>query len=192
MKTLTVTAARQNLGNWLKRTLRGRAAQLGLQLLRDGFQAAAFAAQVARTPVHVPQTVQNGSPNAELGIGGKAHLLVGVELVHGVDQAHDTGVQKIVERNVLRQPFVDAACDVFYLRQLFQQELVRHLSNRFTNLLVSLGGSHVSSLSNHFDDCTGSTGDSCREASAESAQISTGLRYSHHQDCCRPPTLEMD
>ena len=104
--------------------LGGRVPQLGLQLLDRLFQAARLAAQVARAPVHVAQAVEDGAPNTELGVGGEAHILAGVVLVHGIDQSHDAGMQQVVERNVLRQPLMNAAGDVFHLRQLLQQQLI--------------------------------------------------------------------
>ena len=85
------------------------------------FEATGFAPQIARTPVHFAQTVQNGAADAELGIGPELHMLGPVKLVQGIDQPHHAGVDQIFERHMARQPFVNAARDVTHLRQLLHQ-----------------------------------------------------------------------
>jgi hypothetical protein len=42
------------------------------------------------------QTVQDGAFNAVLGIAGKGHLFVGVELRGGIKQAEDSGMNEVV------------------------------------------------------------------------------------------------
>ena len=62
------------------------AAQFEAELAVGLLDLARLAAQLARSPVNLPQAVKDGAPNAELGVGTELHMLGVVELVQRVDQ----------------------------------------------------------------------------------------------------------
>ena len=88
------------------------------------FDLARLAPQLARTPVHFAQAVENGAADAELGVGAELHVLGVIELVEGVDQPDHAGMHQIFERDMARQPLVDAAREITDLGQLFEQDAV--------------------------------------------------------------------
>src|SRR5271165_1199381 len=117
---------------------RGGAAQLQAELAVGFFDLARLAPQLARTPVHFAQTVEDGAADAELGVGTELHLLGTVKLVERVDQSEHAGMHQVLERHVAGQPFVDAACQVFDLGQLFEQDAVAFFF--FVLILILPGG----------------------------------------------------
>jgi len=97
----------------------GIAPQLQPQFVVRLFHLTALAAQIARTPVHFAQAVENRAPNTKLGIGTKLHMLAVIELVQGIHQTQDASVNQVFKWHMARQPFMDAARDIAHLRQLF-------------------------------------------------------------------------
>jgi len=88
----------------------------------DGlFDGAALPAQLARTPVESPQAVQNRSPDAELRITAKLHLLGGIELGEGIHQPHHTGRNHILDVHMLGQALVNAAGEKAHDGQVLEQ-----------------------------------------------------------------------
>ena len=85
---------------------------------------ARLAPQLARSPVHFAQAVEDGAADAKLGVGAELHVLGLIELVERVDQSDDSRMHEIFERHMARQPFMDAAGQVADLRQLFEQDAV--------------------------------------------------------------------
>ena len=82
------------------------------------FQEPSFTPQISRTPVHLPQAVQNCTPDAKLGIRRKLNLLFLIVLVQSVDQAHHAGVHQVFKGDVPRQMLVDAARNIPHLGKL--------------------------------------------------------------------------
>src|ERR1700674_1796518 len=83
---------------------------------------ARFAAQMARTPVQLTQTVQNGSANMKFRIGLKLDVLTWIKFFNCVDQPDHPGMDQILERHLRRQAVVYSAGDVTDLRQMFEQQ----------------------------------------------------------------------
>src|SRR5438128_2611741 len=106
-----------------------------------------LAAQVARAPIQLPQTVENGSSNTKLGITAELHMLGAVVLVQGIDQSENASVHQILQRNVAGQAFVDAASDVTHLRELFHK-------NPFSLLGILPGGITLRSCFRHLSNLT--------------------------------------
>src|SRR5438552_19153482 len=80
-----------------------------------------LAAQIARAPIQLPQTVENGSANTKLGITAELHMLGAVVLVQRINQSENASVHQILQRNVAGQAFVDEARDVTNMRELFNK-----------------------------------------------------------------------
>lgn len=91
------------------------------QALRRLFYFACFAAQLARRPVHPPQTVQDGSSNPHRRITAKQNFFTRIEFVVRVDQSHHARAHQVVELHLLRQPLQNAIRHHPYQRQMLQQ-----------------------------------------------------------------------
>jgi len=98
-----------------------RASELAGKLGAGGFDEAAFATQVARAPVEFAETVKDSAPDAELGVRTELHVLGQIELVEGVDESEDAGIDQVFEGHVARQPIVNAAGDVADMGKLFHE-----------------------------------------------------------------------
>src|SRR6266567_2243321 len=83
---------------------------------------ARLTAQVARTPVHLAQTVENRPANPEFRVRPEQHVFALVVLVQCIDQPDDTGMYQVFERNVAGQAFVNAAGNGADLGQLLGEE----------------------------------------------------------------------
>src|SRR6267378_1569321 len=81
-----------------------------------------LAAQMARAPVQLTKTVQNGSANPEFRIGLELHVLAGVKFFHRIDQADHPGMDQIFERHLRRQSVMNSPGDVPDLRQMLEQQ----------------------------------------------------------------------
>ena len=140
--------------------LAGRMSHLGLQFLHGRFQPPGLAAQVARTPVHVAQRSRMAPADTELRVRGEAHILAGIVLVHGIDQAHDARMQQVVEGHMLGQPSRGCGVRCTSLAATGSSRSWSGLpADRLTHLLISLSGTHASSSSNAFPaNCTCTTG----------------------------------
>ena len=88
------------------------------------FDFARLAPQLARSPIHFAQAVENRSPDAELGIRAELHMLGEIKLVERIDQPNHSGMHQVFEGHVPGQPFMDAARQIAHLGQLFEQDAV--------------------------------------------------------------------
>ncbi len=108
-----------------------RAAKLRGKFAVCFFDASRLASQISRAPIHLAQTIENRSANSEPCVGFELDVLSRVEFVHRVDQTDDSGVDKIVEGNVRREPVVDSSRDVTHFREiLVEQTLPLHRVKR--------------------------------------------------------------
>jgi hypothetical protein len=80
------------------------------------FQAARLTAQIARTPVHLAQAVQNRPANAELCVRAELDALAAVKFLKCVNQSHYAGMHQVFEGNMPRQPLMNPAGNVSNLR----------------------------------------------------------------------------
>ena len=87
-----------------------------------------LAAQFAWSPVHLAQAVENRAADAELGIRSKLHMFPAVKLVQRINQANYACMHEIFQRDMARQPLMDAARQISNLRQLFQQDAITILA----------------------------------------------------------------
>jgi hypothetical protein len=65
------------------------------------FDGAPFAPQLARAPVQRAQTVQDRTPNTELGIAAELDLLGGVEFGKGIHQANHARGEEVFDVDML-------------------------------------------------------------------------------------------
>src|SRR5579872_4013708 len=121
-QVLKILKSHAHLGGHL--VLGGGTAQLEAQLAVRLLDLSRLAPQLARSPVHFAQAVEDGAADAKLGIGAELHVLGTVELVESIDESDHSRVHEIFEGHMARQPFVDAARKVADLRQLFEQDAV--------------------------------------------------------------------
>src|SRR5208282_2457491 len=96
----------------------GGAAELAGEIAVRRINEAAFAAQFARAPVQFAETVEDGAADTELGVRTELHLLGQIELVEGVDQSDDAGMNQVFEGHVAGQALVYAAGNVTNLGKL--------------------------------------------------------------------------
>ena len=78
----------------------GDAAKLRGEFPAGVFDAARLAAEISRTPIHLAQAIENGTANAEAGVGLELDISGGIKFVDGVDETEDSGVDKVVEGDV--------------------------------------------------------------------------------------------
>ena len=104
--------------------LRGDPAQFQTELAVGFLDLARLAPQLSRTPIHLPQAVEDGAADAKLGVRAELHMFGAVELVERVHQSDYARVHQVFERHVPGQPLVDAARQVADLGQLFEQDAV--------------------------------------------------------------------
>src|SRR5207249_11246073 len=104
-----------------------------------------LAAQIARAPIQLPQTVENGSANTKLGITAELHMLGAVVLVQRINQSENASVHQILQRNVAGEAVGEAARDVTHLRELFHK-------NPFSLLGILPGGISWRSCFRHLSD----------------------------------------
>src|SRR6185369_7577800 len=102
--------------------LAGITPQRGTQCVVGFLQPPGLAPQVARTPVHLPQTIQDRSPDAKLGVGPELDVLAVVELLQRINQPQHAGVYQVLQGHVAGQTVVNPARNVTDLRQLFHQQ----------------------------------------------------------------------
>jgi hypothetical protein len=101
-----------------------------------------LSAQIARAPVHLAKAVEDGAADAEFRIRGKLHVLFGIELVERIDQAHDAGVDQVLERNMLGKVLVNPPCDVLHLRHLIKYHFLEFFGCAFVLGSVDVCGIH--------------------------------------------------
>src|SRR5208282_6364134 len=101
--------------------LRSLASQPCTQLVLRLLQTAPPPPQFTRTPVERTQLIQDRSPDAEFHVRLELHFSPRIELAQCVEQAEHSGLHQVLERDVARQPAVDAPGDVAHLWQQLQQ-----------------------------------------------------------------------
>ena len=102
--------------------LAGIASQRRTQGVVSFLQPPGLAPQIARAPVHLPQTVQDRPPDTELGIGPELDMLAVIELLQRINQPQHAGMHQVFQGHVAGQAVVNPARDVTHLRQLFHQQ----------------------------------------------------------------------
>jgi hypothetical protein len=98
------------------------AAQPQHQIPMGLLNAASLVAQMARTPVHLAETVQDGSPNAELRVRLEVDVPARIEFFNCINQADHPGMDQIFERYLRWQAIVNPPGDVTDLRQMLKQQ----------------------------------------------------------------------
>jgi hypothetical protein len=76
----------------------------------------------SRAPVDLPQAVENGAANPELGVVLELYVLARIVFPHRVQQAENSGVHQVFQRHLRRQPVVDAPGDVPHLGQMLEHD----------------------------------------------------------------------
>src|SRR5690242_952266 len=104
--------------------LRGRPAELSLKPFSGRLKLTLFLPQQPRTPVLLTEAVKDCSLDAITGIGLQLHVPGGVKFCEGLDQAQHAGVNKVLQRNVMRKPGMDLLSDEPYLRKLLHYHLI--------------------------------------------------------------------
>src|SRR6266576_196010 len=83
---------------------------------------AGLAAQMARAPVQLTKTVQDGSANPEFRVRLELHVLPRIKFLHRIDQDDHPGMDQIFERHLRRQSVMNSPGEVPYLRQMLEQQ----------------------------------------------------------------------
>ncbi len=102
-------------------TFRRNTAELGGEQAVGLLDQTAFAAEVAWSPIQFTQAIEDGAADPELGIRAELDVLGQIELTERVDEADDTRMNQIFQRDVTRKVLVDAAREVAHLGKLLHQ-----------------------------------------------------------------------
>src|ERR1700719_377513 len=78
----------------------GRAAEVGRERAGRGVESACLAPETASPRVEGAKTVEDGTANTELGVGGELETFFWREAVDGVEEAERSGTDEVVELDV--------------------------------------------------------------------------------------------
>ena len=121
----------------------GSASQFRCQIAARALHLLLPPAQIARRPIHLPQTIQNGALDAVLGVAVEEHVLGPVIFGDGIEKAHDAGVDQVVEVHVNRQVLVHTNGNRLHQRKMVKYNLIPG------NLIASLLGQFGRSACRH-------------------------------------------
>ena len=79
-------------------------------------------AQIARGPVELAQTVQNGALHAVLGVALENDFLVRIVFRRGIEQPQHAGMHQIVQIHVHRQALMNANRDGLHQRKILEHD----------------------------------------------------------------------
>ncbi len=117
------------------------AAEFGGQVAGGAFHLLLAAAQISRSPIRLPQAIQDRAFDAVLGIAVEGNVLGAVILCNGIEQAHDAGVNEVVEIDVDREAFVNTNGNRLHQRQVIEHDLIALLLRKLRSVRYRHTGS---------------------------------------------------
>jgi len=99
--------------------------------------------ELARSPVHFAQAIQNRALDAVLGVSVEDDVLVAVVLQDGVEEAEHTGMNQVVQIDVDGESFVNAYRDRLHQRNMLEHDPVALLFGEFHPPYGHTGSPHL-------------------------------------------------
>src|SRR5581483_7550674 len=82
------------------------------------------APQIARSPIQLPQAVENRALDTVFGIARKCDLLIGIEFAGRIEETKNTRMNQIIQVDVHGQVFMHSHGDGFDQRKMLEDDAI--------------------------------------------------------------------